>query len=301
MLARLSESSGNILDDSALIETIQKTQETSRQIKSRLARAAALLEAVEAARAVYFPVAARASKIYFLIQRMQLLEHCYASDLESFTAVYAEAVSNTHDPPNRLLQQQLQLQSDLQRQRASLAQLLAEEGADSASQQTRLQRQREEQQSSLLQLLQAQQTPQQQSEQQERIAALVEAVTAAVFERAAVSLFGPHKLPFAFAVAAQVYVEQTLGEGAEVLPPPPPTTATPRRSETLPPSQTLRFSGAGAGFSGSCAFRERHRGPACQSGGSGRYAGVLVSSGSERVALLKRRAFHSAGSGSPRA
>lgn len=67
MLRLLRDSAGNILDDEALITTLNTSQTTSATIGVRVREAEDTERAINAAREVYRPVPVRASILYFVI------------------------------------------------------------------------------------------------------------------------------------------------------------------------------------------------------------------------------------------
>lgn len=167
MLQLLSNSTGNILDDAKLTDTLKQARTTADAVKERLQQTAAVMSRVEEARAAYRPVAFRGSYLFFVVQELTKLDCMYTSSLDVFLDAFTNAIRDLqeHPQPHYMEQQQ----------------------AETAA-----------------------------AAKEKRIQVLVDAVTFAVFSHALTGLFERHKLPFAFAVAAEVLKREKHREATEV-------------------------------------------------------------------------------------
>jgi len=88
LLACLSASSGNLIDDEDLIATLADAKKASTEIKEKLSIAVETRKRINSAREEYRPVAIRGSVLYFLIVEMSLVSHMYQSSLNQFLGLY---------------------------------------------------------------------------------------------------------------------------------------------------------------------------------------------------------------------
>ena len=92
ILRLLSASEGNILDDDALVSTLSTSKATSAIIGKRVIAAEATQKSLSAARASYFPAAARGSLLYFVTADLSKLDPMYQFSLEYFSRLFLQAV-----------------------------------------------------------------------------------------------------------------------------------------------------------------------------------------------------------------
>ncbi|KAL8432515.1 hypothetical protein ACSSS7_004569 [Eimeria intestinalis] len=192
MLQLLSNSSGSILDDAKLTETLKQARSTADGVKARLQQTAAVMAEVELTRAAYQPVAYRAAYLFFVVQELKKLDCMYTSSLAVFLEAFVFAVRDTQQQ-----QQQQQRQQHARMQRHQTGSLEASPATAAAA-------------------------PPPTAESagggggiEQRIRSLVDAVTLAVFHRTLTGLFEKHKLPFALAVAAEVLKREKYPEAAD--------------------------------------------------------------------------------------
>ena len=88
LLAQLSASSGNLIDDEELIETLADAKKASTEIKEKLSIAVETRKRINSAREEYRPVAIRGSVLYFLIVEMSLVNPMYQTSLNQFLYLY---------------------------------------------------------------------------------------------------------------------------------------------------------------------------------------------------------------------
>ncbi|KAL8274015.1 hypothetical protein Esti_002104 [Eimeria stiedai] len=189
MLQLLSNSSGSILDDAKLTETLKQARSTADGVKARLQQTAAVMAEVDLARAAYQPVAFRAAYLFFVVQELKKLDCMYTSSLTVFLEAFVSAVRDTQQE-----QQPAPMQpphsGSLEVSPAAAAGAAAAGAAPAAAEGGG-------------------------GGLEQRIRSLVEAVTLSVFSRTLTGLFEKHKLPFALAVAAEVLRREKYPEAAE--------------------------------------------------------------------------------------
>ncbi len=92
LLQRLANAEGDILADEALIISLEDTKATVGEINEKKMVAAETTLKVEKAREAYRPVATRGSLIYFLIDRLAVVDHMYQYSLAAFAYVFQKAL-----------------------------------------------------------------------------------------------------------------------------------------------------------------------------------------------------------------
>jgi dynein heavy chain len=95
LLRRLSESSGNLLDDASLIDVLAVTKKTSQEVGEKLVNANETEARIFTACEEFRPVATRGSVIYFLISEMRLVDHMYQTALTQFMALFNQAIDDS--------------------------------------------------------------------------------------------------------------------------------------------------------------------------------------------------------------
>ncbi|BHF62268.1 Dynein heavy chain 6, axonemal [Sparganum proliferum] len=88
ILKLLFESKGNILDNEALINTLNESKTTSAEINKRLVEAEATEEMITTARSKYTPIAARGSVLYFVIATLADIDPMYQFSLKYFKSLF---------------------------------------------------------------------------------------------------------------------------------------------------------------------------------------------------------------------
>ncbi|GLD95206.1 hypothetical protein PINS_up003848 [Pythium insidiosum] len=88
ILRQLSESTGNVLDDQDLIDTLQSSNATSKVIKERVVESEITEQEINKAREAYRPVATRGSIIYFVVANLALIDPMYQYSLPFFQRLF---------------------------------------------------------------------------------------------------------------------------------------------------------------------------------------------------------------------
>ena len=105
MLQLLSDSTGNILDDERLINTLASSKTTSAIIKERVVESEKTEKEINVLRDGYRPVAVRGSIIYFVVAGMSTVDPMYQYSLEYFSKIFNWCIENSEksdDLPTRL-------------------------------------------------------------------------------------------------------------------------------------------------------------------------------------------------------
>jgi len=105
ILKLLSESTGNILDDEVLINTLAESKITSSIISERLSESEVTEKEINITRDSYRAVAVRGSIIYFVVADLALVDPMYQYSLEYFQKMFTtciEKADSGHDLETRL-------------------------------------------------------------------------------------------------------------------------------------------------------------------------------------------------------
>jgi dynein heavy chain len=92
ILYLLSNSTGNILDDTVLIETLAQSKKTSEEIKEKMREADAITAEILKQSELYRPVAKRASLLYFVIADLGNVDPMYQYSLPWFTQLFVRGI-----------------------------------------------------------------------------------------------------------------------------------------------------------------------------------------------------------------
>ena len=93
ILFLLSNSKGNILDDTVLIETLAQSKKTSEEIKEKMREASNIEKEILIQSELYRPVAKRASLLYFVIADLGEVDPMYQYSLQWFTQLFVRGIS----------------------------------------------------------------------------------------------------------------------------------------------------------------------------------------------------------------
>jgi len=96
LLTQLSEAeSETILNNLTLIEGLEKTKLTSKEISQQVASARDTEIEINRSRELYRPVAAEGSILFFLVNQLCIIEHMYQYSLDSFVTFLYKAIDRT--------------------------------------------------------------------------------------------------------------------------------------------------------------------------------------------------------------
>ncbi|GLC56009.1 hypothetical protein PLESTB_001054700 [Pleodorina starrii] len=99
ILALLSASSGNILDDEELINTLAQSKVTSNEIAAKVSEAEATEREIDETRELYRPVALRASLLFFAISDLALVDPMYQYSLTWFISLFIRGIEEAPKAP----------------------------------------------------------------------------------------------------------------------------------------------------------------------------------------------------------
>ena len=95
LLFRLSTSTGNLLDDTELIDVLAVTKQTAQDVNEKLANATETNRKITEACEEYRPVARRATLVYFLIAEFSCVNVMYQTSLKQFNVLYEGAIDHS--------------------------------------------------------------------------------------------------------------------------------------------------------------------------------------------------------------
>jgi dynein heavy chain len=97
ILLLLSNSKGNILDDTVLIETLAQAKVTSEEVKGKMSEAEETGKEIFRRSEEYRPVAFRTSLLYFCIASLSNVDPMYQYSLPWYTTLFCRGISES--PP----------------------------------------------------------------------------------------------------------------------------------------------------------------------------------------------------------
>jgi len=95
LLDRLTSSTGNLLDDTELMDVLNATKTQSKEVSIKLADAEIKTKEIQEKREQYRPVAIRGSAIYFCMLDMSLVSWMYNSSLDQFLQLFDESIARS--------------------------------------------------------------------------------------------------------------------------------------------------------------------------------------------------------------
>ncbi|KAI8449285.1 dynein heavy chain, N-terminal region 1-domain-containing protein [Phakopsora pachyrhizi] len=124
LLQALSESTGNILDDDKVIDTLEVLKKEAAEVKTKVEETDIVMKEVDEVTAEYLPLAQASSSVFFVLEQLHIL-----LDIFEFVLLHNPNLSKVDDPTKRLeiLLNDLAL---LHRDHLMLAMLLAQNDID---------------------------------------------------------------------------------------------------------------------------------------------------------------------------
>ncbi len=95
ILDSLSHDIDTILSNAKLVETLQTSKRTSRQIGENLQKVNKSQAILLKSRGIYTPAAYRAAILYFLVSDLSKIEYMYQFSLKWYIDIFTEEVKNT--------------------------------------------------------------------------------------------------------------------------------------------------------------------------------------------------------------
>lgn len=92
LLEELASAKGNILENKELLESLNKTKESSATIEKSLQESIKLTESLDKEREVYLPLAETGSKLYFVIVCLDAINNMYKFSLNSYLSIFQKAL-----------------------------------------------------------------------------------------------------------------------------------------------------------------------------------------------------------------
>uniref|UniRef100_A0A674HTA8 Dynein axonemal heavy chain 17 n=1 Tax=Taeniopygia guttata TaxID=59729 RepID=A0A674HTA8_TAEGU len=92
LLARLSAAGGDFLRDTALVENLEITKRTAKEIEEKVKEAKVTEVQINVARENYRPAAERASLLYFILSDLCKINPIYQFSLKAFNGVFEKAI-----------------------------------------------------------------------------------------------------------------------------------------------------------------------------------------------------------------
>lgn len=96
LLEELASAKGNILENKELLESLNKTKESSATIEKSLNESSKLTESLDKEREVYLPLAETGSKLYFVIVCLDSINNMYKFSLNSYLSIFQKALKKAN-------------------------------------------------------------------------------------------------------------------------------------------------------------------------------------------------------------
>ncbi|CAK5279895.1 unnamed protein product [Mycena citricolor] len=97
LLQALNESSGNILDDDKVIDTLETLKREAGEITRKVEETDVIMKEVEQVTAEYLPLAQACSSVFFVLEQLNLVNHFYQFSLRFFLDIFEHVL---HHNPN---------------------------------------------------------------------------------------------------------------------------------------------------------------------------------------------------------
>lgn len=93
LLERLANAPDDILGDAPLIEGLETTKKTAKEIEQAVEAGRAAQNEVKQARELYRPQAAEGAMLYFLLTKLSAIDHMYQYSLDSFMTFFEKSIA----------------------------------------------------------------------------------------------------------------------------------------------------------------------------------------------------------------
>ncbi|CAK0888334.1 unnamed protein product [Prorocentrum cordatum] len=104
ILQKLAETTGSLLDDITLIDTLQESKVTSEQVTEQVAVAEQTMAKIDAARESYRPAGSRSATLYFVLNDLVVVDPMYQFALDAYVHLYTQSIekSSVNQIPNNI-------------------------------------------------------------------------------------------------------------------------------------------------------------------------------------------------------
>ena len=102
LLNQLANSSGNILENKVLLDSLNQTKSNSAIIENSLKESATLQQSLDAEGNTYLPLAEFASKLFFALTDLSNINNMYQYSIGSFMKLYETTLKNVHSVSNEV-------------------------------------------------------------------------------------------------------------------------------------------------------------------------------------------------------
>jgi dynein heavy chain 2 len=97
LLKELADSTGNILENKTLIESLNNTKEKSQIVTKSLKRSSQIQQELDEKREVFKPISDLGSKMYLALEILNKLSNMYRYSLSQFIVLFNEALDSSND------------------------------------------------------------------------------------------------------------------------------------------------------------------------------------------------------------
>ena len=97
ILSKLSNTTGSLLDDENLINTLHSIKETGEKLKQELEASESHIRKVDGLRENYRPCATKASVLYFVLANLNYVDPMYQFSLESYVELFKDSISKSKE------------------------------------------------------------------------------------------------------------------------------------------------------------------------------------------------------------
>lgn len=94
LLERLTSSKGNLLEDTSLVEVLNNTKNSAKEVAAKIDDASIKTKEINEKRNSYNPVAIRGSALYFTMIEVAQINWMYNSSLGQFLQLFNESIDN---------------------------------------------------------------------------------------------------------------------------------------------------------------------------------------------------------------